>query len=170
MDILFKREQTKEGVTKIRFKLWSKIELDEEEQALVKKYDFDDAILIAVEQPDLFKIAASVGVLMFTVAFGFFFWLATIPVALLMGPIVGFGAAYGYFDSKRETIFVRDLIHGRNFKCKSVIDLAKKEAWLSSVVAALRQVMESAKHWDGTEQFEIEPLPKEEAKEVILRL
>jgi hypothetical protein len=30
--------------------------------------------------------------------------------------------------------------------------------------------MESAKHWDGVERHTIDPLPKEQAKELILRL
>ena len=170
MDILFKREQTSEGVSRVKFKLWSKIELDEEEQALIQKYKFDDAILIAVDQPDLLRHAALIGILVWLGGTGLFVAMAGIMLGPLLGIAAGIGAAYWWINEKRETIFVKDLIHGRNFKCASVIELAKKEAWLTNVVAALRQVMVSAKHWDGTEQFKIEPLPKDEAKEVILRL
>ncbi len=170
MDILFKREQTNEGIGKVKFKLWSKIELDEEEQALTQKYDFDDAILIAIEQPDLFRHAAIIGILVWLFGTGFFTAMMPMMLSVPVGIAAGIGAAYWWINEKRETIFVKDLIHGRNFKCASVIELAKKEAWLINVVATLRQVMVSAKHWDGTEQFEIKPLPKDEAKEVILRL
>ena len=31
-------------------------------------------------------------------------------------------------NEKRETIFVKDMLHGRNFTCDSVVELAKKEA------------------------------------------
>ena len=72
-------------------------------------------------------------------------------------------------DSQRETIFVKDLLHGRNFTCESVVELARKEAWLEGACGVFRQVMESAKHWDGVERHTIEPLPKEQAKELILR-
>ena len=79
------------------------------------------------------------------------------------------GGGWWYANEKRETIYVRDLMHGRNFKCDSVVDLARKEAWLATVVSFLRQVMETAKHWDGTESHKVEPLPKDEARQVILR-
>lgn len=75
----------------------------------------------------------------------------------------------GYFNEKRETILVRDLVHGRYFSCKSVIDLARTEAWLETVVGFLRQVMESAKHWDGAEAHTIEALPKDEARSIIIK-
>ena len=55
MDLLFKREQTSGELTRVRFKLWGKIELDEEEQALTKRYQLDDAVLIAVVQPNLLR-------------------------------------------------------------------------------------------------------------------
>ncbi|MGV6850283.1 MAG: hypothetical protein ACWA5A_18070 [Marinibacterium sp.] len=50
-----------------------------------------------------------------------------------------------------------------------MIELARKEAWLGTVVSFLRQVMESAKHWDGTQRHTVEPLPKEEARQVIIK-
>ena len=41
MDLLFKREQTSIRFLKVAFKLWGKVELDEDEQALVKRYVSD---------------------------------------------------------------------------------------------------------------------------------
>ena len=64
---------------------------------------------------------------------------------------------------------MKDLLHGRHFACRSIIDLARKEAWLEDRVAVFRQVVESAKHWDGTETISIPVLPKEEAKALIVR-
>jgi len=149
--------------------LWGKIELDEEEQTLISHYQFANAILIEALQPKLLREGVLVG---FIVAVLFSF-LAIGRVGLGIGFILGIGVWIGvgwfYVNERRETIFVRDLIHGRHFKCDSVIDLARKEAWLSTAVSFLRQVMESAKHWDGTEKNRIEPLPKDEARQVILR-
>lgn len=170
MELLFKREQTNEGALKVKFKLWSKIELDEEEKALVEKYRFDDAMLIAVEQPDLLRHAVIIGILAWLLGTGFFTAMMPMMLSVPVGIAFGIGAAYWWVNEKRETIFVKDLIHGRNFKCPGVIELAKKEAWLTHIVAVLRQVMVSAKNWDGTEQFQIDPLPKDEAKQVILKL
>jgi hypothetical protein len=169
MDLLFRREQTSGSVTRVNFKLWGKLELDEEEQGLVTRYRFDNAILIAVEEPELFRRAVRVGVLAFVVAL--------VLLAMILGPFiggllsiaVGVGVGYWWMNEMRETIYVRDLLHGRHFACDSVIELARKEAWLTTVVSYLRQVMESAKHWDGTERHKIDPLPKDEARAVILR-
>lgn len=169
MNLLFKREQTTGNITRVNFKLWGKVELDEEEQSLVKRYDFDRAVLIAVLQPHLLRQAIWVGVGVFTLSALIFSVILGAGLAVILAPAAGIGAAYWWINEKRETIFVRDLIHGRHFKCDSVIDLAKKEAFLTNIVSFLRQVMESAKHWDGTERHVIEPLPKDEAKQAILR-
>lgn len=169
MDLLFKREQTTGNMSRVNFKLWGKIELDEEEQAIVKRYRFDEAVLIAVLQPNLLRQGILVGFAAFIVIALILSNIAPRSVTSLFA--VGFGVAAGYawINEKRETIFVRDLIHGRHFKCESVIDLAKKEAFLTHICSFLRQVMVSAKHWDGSERHAIEPLPKDEAKQVILR-
>lgn len=168
MDLLFKREQTTGRLARVNFKLWGKVELNEEEQALVKRYRFDKAILIAVLQPYLLRQTALIGlvVFVFTAVVSWYDYRGT---GILLALVAGVGAGYWWFHEKRETIYVRDLIHGRHFKCASVIDLAKKEAFLTNIVSFLRQVMESAKHWDGTERHVIEPLPKDEAKQAILR-
>lgn len=167
MDLLFKREQRK-WTTRVDFLLWGKVELNEEEQALVKRYDFDGAVLIEVLQPDLFRRSLYVTFAAFFVS-GVILFAKLGALGMLVAMAIGGGIGFWYYDSKRETIFVRDLIHGRNFKCDSVIELARKEAWLTTIVSYLRQVMESAKHWDGTEQHRIEPLPKEEARLVMIR-
>lgn len=167
MDLLFKREQTIGSLTRVDFKLWGKVELDEEEQALVARYDFDKAMLIEVLQPDLLRksvyvgIAATIGSAVVLIGLG--------GLGFLLSLAVGIFAGWWYANEKRETIYVRDLLHGRHFKCDSVVELARKEAWLTTIVSYLRQVMVSAKYWDGTERHVIEPLPKDEAREVILR-
>lgn len=168
MDLLFQREQTSGEVMRVRFKLWGKIELDTEEQGLVDRYDFDKAMLIEVLQPGLLRKAIYVGIAAaIGAAFILPFMLGSFGIVLALG--AGVGAGWWYANEKRETIYVRDLMHGRYFKCDSVVELARKEAWLTTVVSYLRQVMESAKHWDGTESHKIEPLPKDEARQVILR-
>ena len=93
----------------------------------------------------------------------------SLSAAVFFGLIAGAAAGYFYFDKNRETIFVSDLLHGRNFSCRSVIELARKEAWLETISAFLRQVMESAKHWDGTEAIPIAVLDKDVAKQIIIK-
>jgi hypothetical protein len=169
MKLLFKREQTAGKVGRVQFKLWAKLELDADEQAIVKRYRFDDAVLIAALQPGLIRntiviatVSAVIGVAVFPAMFGAGF-------GTLLGIAAGGGAGYWWFNEKRETIFVRDLIHGRHFTCPSVIELARKEAFLEQIVSFLRQVMESAKTWDGTETIEIPALAKAESKYLMLK-
>jgi hypothetical protein len=168
MNLLFKRAQTDGGVGKVKFKLWAKTELDEDEQHIIRRYRFDSATLIQVLDPTLLRnaiiIGVGIGVVGLFLLSGFAF-----PLGALVA-IGGAGAGgFFYYDRKRESVLVRDLIHGRHFSCESVVDLARKEAWLTSVVAVLRQVMESAKHWDGTETIPITALSKEEAKYIAIR-
>jgi hypothetical protein len=165
MNLLFKRQQS-EGNGKVKFKLWAQTELDEDEQHIVKRYRFDGAKLIDVFQPNLLRNAILVALGVSVVVS---FVLSRFALGLPIGVSAGIAAGYFFYDRKRESVLVRDLIHGRYFACDSVIELARKEAWLSTVVAVLRQVMETAKHWDGTETIPIAALSKEEAKYIALK-
>jgi hypothetical protein len=169
MELLFKREQSLGNFNRVNFKLWGKLEVSEDEQALIDRYRFDETVLIGADDFQLLRRAVMIGI----AAFIFITAIATFnagPVmGVLAGIVAGIAAGYVYMNEKRETVFVKDMLHGRNFKCDSVVELAKKEAWLEGVCGVFRQVMESAKHWDGVERHTIEPLPKEQAKELILR-
>lgn len=174
MELLFKRKQTSEGMRGVRFKLWAKLELDEEELRMIDHYRLDHAILIEGDESELIKWSIVIGVaawLLFGSTIGLVMTFAVgFVLAAILSLCVGIGAGFWWFNEKRETIMVNDLIQGRHFKCKSVIELAKKEAWLQGTVAAFRQVMEGSKHWDGTEQLSVPVLPPEEARDLLARL
>lgn len=170
MELLFKREQTPGNLARVNFKLWGKLEISEDEQALIDRYRFDESVLIGSDDSELLRSAIKLGASVFVVAALLLtYMLSSGSLGFLGGITAGVGAGYWHMNEKRETVFVKDLLHGRNFKCESVVDLAKKEAWLEGACAVFRQVMESAKHWDGVERHTIDPLPKEQAKELILR-
>jgi hypothetical protein len=170
MELLFKREQTTGKVGRVNFKLWGKLEPTSDEQALIARYRFDEAILIGADDTTLRVKAGRVGLIAGVIAAALFYYLADSgTVAVIGGVAAGIGVGYWFMNERRETIFVKDMLHGRHFNCDSVVDLAKKEAWLEGACGLFRQVMESAKHWDGVERHTIEPLPKEQARELILR-
>jgi len=169
MEILFRRDQSKGTTGNVKFKLWSKIELDENEAQVVKHYSFDDAILIDSLEPELIRKSAYVGLAVMAIIFLLVGSQAGFGIGMFISLLGGGAAGYFYYDKNRETIFVKDLLHGRYFDCASVIELARKEAWLETITGFLRQVMESAKHWDGTETRPIEVLPKGEAKRLIIK-
>lgn len=170
MELLLKREQTTGKVGRVNFKLWGKLEVTEDEQALISRYRFDESILIGADDRHLLRGAFKLGAVVFVVAALVLTYLSSSGMMGLVGGLAaGGGAGYWHINEKRETIFVKDLLHGRNFTCDSVVELAKKEAWLEGACGMFRQVMESAKHWDGVERHTIEPLPKELAREMILK-
>ena len=169
MQLLFRREQATGKTGRAQFKLWSKIELEGDENDIVKHYAFDEAVLIESSQPDLIRrsalIGAGAGILVLALlssSLGF-------STGFLAAIIAGGAAGYFYYDRNRETIFVRDLLHGRHFTCSSVVELARKEAWLNTITGFLRQVMESARHWDGTEAVPIPVLNKDDAKQLVIQ-
>lgn len=175
MDMIFRRSQAApSGLGRARFKLHCKIELNDEERSLITRYHFLDAVLIYLPQPTLFRNSALIGLLVFLIsipilALNFWYqigmgWTGVVVIAA----IIALAAAFIAYNQMRETIYVKDLIHGRNFKCVSVVELARKEAGLESICGYLRQVMEGAKHWGGDERREVMPLPPEEAKRFIL--
>ncbi len=169
MELLFQREQTAGRIGRVKFKLWGKIQLDMDEERIVRRYQFDEAMLIEVYQPTLFRRSLLAATLAFVVAGAFASTELSLGVSVAVGLAAGAAVGFWYYTEKRETIFVKDLIRGRHFSCDSVVELARKEAWLTYVTSFLRQVMESAKHWDGVERHTIEALPKDEARQVIIR-
>lgn len=152
----------------VMFTLWAKVELDPEEQELLYKYRFDDAQLIADDWVATLRrslrVSLLVGFLLWIVLFAFLSWswatmLTFIAVALLTGL---------YYNELRGNIYVRDLVHGRKFRCFSIVELIRKEHYLQGISMYLRQVLESAKHWDGQEVIAIPPLTPELAKLLVV--
>lgn len=170
MKVLLKREQTRKGLGRVSFKLWAMLETDDDERALIERYDMDEALVLLGDDEGLWKRGVLIGLLGAIVAFSIFTLIGF--DATLAGPLslaAWIGTAYWWVNEKRETIFLKDLLHGRSFKCASIVDLAKKEAELEGMCQALRQVVESAKHWDGVEHRDVVVLPPEEAKAFIVK-
>lgn len=172
MKLLFRREQDVTIFGRVYFKLWGKLEPDEEEQRLIDTYQMNNALIIDVWQPLLLRYATGIGFAAFFLSsLAFLALFEPVPqIAIGVGLVVGPAVGYWWYNQNRETIYIKDLLHGRQFSCKSIVDLVKKEAELEGVVGALRQVMESAKHWDGTEEVPIDALPKAEAKQFVRKL
>ena len=170
MKVLLKREQRPGLFGRVSFKLWAMLEVDDDEKALIERYDIDESMVIQGYDEGLWKRGALVGVfgalLVFFIVNYFLYDLTMAGVAALLAWM---GTAYWWVNEKRETIYLKDLLHGRSFKCISIIDLAKKEAKLDDMCQALRQVIESAKHWDGVEHRDVIVLPPEEAKDFIVK-
>lgn len=169
MKILLKRSQSQGLFRSVRFKLWGKIELEDDEAAIIDRYDFDHAVLIFELQEKLLRWSIIIGFVSFVPYFflfaGFLGRAIGTPIAVAAALFTG----WFFFDRFRETVYVKDLIHGRHFRCKSIVDLASKEDWLKQIIAYLRSVMESAKNWDGAETVDVPKLDPETAKHIMLK-
>jgi len=169
MKILFKREQTSGRVLDVQFKLWAKIELDEDEKALVDRYRFTESVLIFGPEPKLIRRAAFMSIGIALVVLTLLGTFVPTNIAVLFGLAAGGGFGYWYYNEKREKLFVKDLLHGRTFTCPGIIELTKKEAWLHDMSSILRQVLETAKHWGGTETNDIPALEPAQARNVVIQ-
>lgn len=173
MNLLLKRSQYTGW--RVRFRLWAKLELTDEENSLIRKYDMDKALLVDIPQPGHMWQSFCIGVLAAPLAYVLLPTIASaariylrgtslIVLAVLIGAIVG----YAFYHRFRESVMVRDLMYGKYFKCRSIIHLAKKEAYLEAISQHFRQVLEGAKNWNGTQTNAIEPMSPEDAKRSLL--
>jgi len=177
MDLLFRRSQTGDAqksplpfsLGAPSFKLWAKVELTPDEQRILTHYRFDKALLIEATQPELIKQAGMAGFGAFLLSYLVLASISSSEAMLVLSFILGCVAGYIYFDKNRDSVWVRDLIAGRYFTCPSIIELARKEAWLEAIVGYLRQVMKSAETWDGVETIPVKPMDKEAAKRFMIQ-
>lgn len=171
MDLLLKRQQSRNWRGRVVFRLWAKAEMAEDERALIDRYHMGEACLIAADDFNHLKGATAFGFAIFLVSGALTFATSGgIWDGLVMGVLAGVASAFWWLNEKRETIWMRDMLYGRRFKCRSIIELAQKEAMLDNACMALRQVIETAKHWEGVEARPVPVLSPDEAKEVVLRL
>ncbi len=178
MNLLFERRQKPGTVTLVPlqfgggplFTLWAKAEFTEDEYALLQKYRFNDALLIADDWLAMlqrsFRTAVMLGFVAWWLLFAFFSWSVSTSLAVLLVLIL----TAVYYNELREHIYVRDLVHGRVFRCFSIVELVQKEEYLKGITAYLRQVLETAKHWDGREVVPVPTLTPQEAKALVAKV
>ncbi|MBO6540263.1 MAG: hypothetical protein JJ969_12805 [Rhizobiaceae bacterium] len=156
--------------TGVMFHLHAELELDEEEKQLLKKYKFERAVIVASDTMDDLKKSIRPAALVAIVAFGLAWLLMSLGAAIAIAFLVFCLMTAVYFNAMREQILVSDFLNGgRSFPCDSVVELIHKEAFLENTCGYLRQVLESAKHWNDREIIPIAALDKKVAKLIVLR-
>lgn len=169
MKVLMRHQQTRGLFRSVRFKLWGKIELEGDELKIIKRYDFDEAALIIHHIDGLLKWSLIAGLLTLPVTFLTWSYYFGRSIGIPMSVVTSAFIAWFVYDRFRETVYVKDLLHGRNFRCKSIIDISVKEEQLRQMLAYLRAVMESAKNWGGTQTTDVPPLDPETSKRIMLK-
>ncbi len=166
MNLLLSRSQAR-GPRRTTFYLWAKADLLPQEQALVSKYhEVHSAVLLDGDpfkglRPALY-LALPAAALAFLFLWGNFgFGTAVVGSLVVFG-----GAGYLIYEHLREPVYVRDLLQGRAFKCRSITELMEKEDLLKLLAVHLRQLLEDMKNWGGKEVIAIEPRREKPAPEV----
>ena len=178
MELLLQRSQ-KERVSRPRFELWAKFDLDANENALIDKYKPQSALLSEDEPASRArKWRRSVitgGILSMVVCliiaylslyrpalgginpFLLFQPFDNIPMwigLLLLGWFVFTSWVFAHI---REDIIVADILRGRSFRCKSIVILLEKEDLLKKRAQEFRQFLEAMKTWGGMDIITIKP-------------
>lgn len=179
MNLLFKRDQTGAAIfsliplrigSGVTFSLHATLEPDEEEKALLQKYNFTKAVLVASDPIEDIKQSFRPALLLGLVSFAVFWMIWSFTSALTISFLVTLVMTGVYFKTLREQIIVSELLEdGRKFRCDSIVELIQKEAFLRGICANLRQVLESAKTWHDREVFPIHALGADDAKLAVLK-
>lgn len=179
MNLLLDRDQNSANVfsltplrigSGVTFTLHVSLELDSEEEALIQKYDFARATLVASDPIDDLKQSFRPALVLGLVTFIVVWLISSFSAAIGLSTMVTLVMTGVYFGTLREQIIVSELMSGgRKFRCDSIIALVQKEAYLENVCSYLRQVLESAKNWHDREVRPIAPLSKEDAKRAVLK-
>ncbi|WP_457936142.1 hypothetical protein [Mesorhizobium sp. 10J20-29] len=179
MNLLLKRAQNGSAVfsliplrigSGVTFSLHATLELDEEERALIQKYNFTKAALVISDPIEDLKRSFRPAMLLGLVAFFVIWLIGSFTAGLMLGILITLIMTGVYFKTLREQIIVSELMEGgRKFRCDSVVELIQKEAHLRNICSYLRQVLESAKNWDDREVVSILPLTKDEIRFAVLK-
>ena len=179
MQLLLNREQTSSALfslvplrigSGVTFKLHAILELDAEEDVLIRKFNFTKSALVVSDPIDDLRKSIRPAAFLGIVTFLLLWIFISFTKAFGLGVLVTFAMTIVYFKTLREQIIVNELLAGgRVFRCDSIVELIEKEAYLEFICSYLRQVVESAKNWHDREAIPILPLEKEAAKQAVLK-
>jgi hypothetical protein len=163
MQLLIQRGQRKTLLLRRPlFKLWVKFECLPEEAALINKYQVYNMILTEGGLAGQFKLYLK------QIAGGEFrlaLFLAVLPAVftyvitnqILYALGVWFIGVFLIYPQIREQVRVYDVLAGRNFSCRSVVDLMILEEEIAKVANCFRHLLEVMKNWEGREIIELKP-------------
>ena len=135
MNLLLDRDQNSANVfsliplrigSGVTFTLHASLELDSEEEALIRKYNFAKATLVASDPIDDLKQSFRPAMVLGLVTFIVIWLIGSFSAAFGLAILVTLVMTGVYFQTLREQIIVSELMAGgRKFRCDSIVDLIK---------------------------------------------
>ena len=119
MDLLFKREQDTGSFGRVIFKLRAKSEFSEDERALLDRYRLDQARLLDADDTGQLKWAAIIAAIAFFPITALTYTMFD-NFGLVLGFLGAVSVGFCYFNEKRETLYVKDLLYVMRVNCYSI--------------------------------------------------
>jgi hypothetical protein len=135
------------------FKINARMVLLAEESTLLDKYSLRSVVLTPGNTPrDIRKAAWIAGIISLLL---YFIILHNVGLTLLAFLVI----AFLVYAQIREEVRVSDLIVGRDFKARSLLQLLRKEQDIRKMSALFAKVVDQARTWHEPEVVELEPAP-----------
>ena len=161
MRVLLRRRIT-EPMGKVRFALWARFEVSEEERALIRRYRVEQGyITIEGTRRDFYRAAviAFLGAFFVTVLLEVMFENTpngpgiSLPgwISILLFFSLFVGGTWVIYEQLRLAIRIQDMLDGREFKHKSLALMARRERQVIGYGVAFLQFLEKLQDWEGTE-------------------
>jgi hypothetical protein len=149
MQILMRRRIVS-GV-RVKFALWVKFDVNEEERALINKYSVSSGYITIEQTRRDFYRALMIGFVAAAILTGIY-----VSAAGVAGAIGGFIIAFVLitwlvYEQLRLAIRISDMLNGREFKHKSLTLMARRERQMVGYAVVFRQFLEKLEGWEGTE-------------------
>ena len=141
------------------FFLRVRADLEGNEKVLIEKYRVRDALLYERDREQNVRTT-------FRWCIGIFVGLSVLLQisgsgfvnGLVSGAIIAVIAFPIIYRQIREYIYIRDVIGGKVFLCRSVVALMEKEELIKKLSFGFRQLLEDMKNWGGEEVLDLQPL------------
>src|SRR3954447_13296660 len=144
-----------------RFRINVRLVLNEQEKHLLVVYSLKDVALTEGDmRRDLIRSALIAVPLAIILTFMTLFFRTTI-FGLNVGTFMSilFVTFFLVYMQIREAVFVEDLLTGRDFKARSLINLLDKEHRIRKMSAVFQTILEQAETWDQPEVIDLTPEP-----------
>jgi hypothetical protein len=163
MQLVMQRFRLYSGLSGIwfRFRINVRLVLNEQEKHLLVVYSLRDVALTEGDmRRDLIRSALIAVPLAIILTFMTLIFRTTI-FGLNIGTFMSilFVTFFLVYMQIREAVFVEDLLTGRDFKARSLINLLDKEYRIRKMSAVFQTVLDQAETWDQPEVIDLSPEP-----------